>query len=181
MAVTRQCFNRRLDQLHHVDSSTGSFSINPFFNSTIISFLPSSLHISGLSTNSIFWRAQAIYGDFIINCPAYQLATAFSDAGLSVYMMIFRASTQIHGASATFLNSPAPQTQDPELAAKMQDYWISFVKTMDPNGGKNDSSGVQRQMWPKYLVNGRNETSFSVLEVYGSDVSVKADEDTDGR
>jgi len=52
---------------------------------------------------------------------------------------------------------------------------------MDPNGGKNDSSGVQRQMWPKYLVNGRNETSFSVLEVYGSDVSVKADEDTDGR
>lgn len=36
-------------------------------------------------------------------------------------------------------------------------------------------------MWPKYLVNGRNETSFSVLEVYGSDVSVKADEDTDGR
>ncbi|THZ75700.1 hypothetical protein D6C85_02741 [Aureobasidium pullulans] len=84
--------------------------------------------------------------------------------------MMFKAGTQIHGASAAFLNSPAPQTQDPELAAKMQDYWISFVKTMGPNGGKNNSSGVQR-----------NETSFSVLEVYGSDVSVKADEDTDGR
>ena len=139
------------------------------------------MHISGLSTDSIFWRAQAIYGDFIINCPTYQLATAFSDAGLSVYKMIFRASTQIHSASAAFLSSPAPLTQDPELAAKMQDYWISFVKTRDPNGGKNDFSGVQRQMWPKYLVNGRNETSFSVLEVYGSDVSVKADEDTDGR
>ncbi|THV83201.1 hypothetical protein D6D29_04066 [Aureobasidium pullulans] len=95
--------------------------------------------------------------------------------------MIFKAGTQIHGASAAFLNSPAPLTQDPELAAKMQDYWISFVKTMDPNGGKNDSSEVQRQTWPKYLLNGRNETSFSVLEVHGSDVGVKADEDTNSR
>jgi len=174
-------FYRRLDQLYPVDSFAGSFFNNPFFNSTIISFLSSSLHISGLSANSIFWRTQAIYGDFIINCPTYQLATAFSDAGLPVYEMIFIAGTQIHGASAAFLNSPAPQTQDPELAAKMQDYWISFVKTMDPNGGKNDSSGVQRQMWPRYTGNCRNETSFSVLEVYGSDVGVKADEDTNSR
>ncbi|THY81075.1 hypothetical protein D6C95_09241 [Aureobasidium pullulans] len=114
-------FYRRIDQLYPVGSFAGSFFNNPFFNSTIISFLSSS-HISGLSANSIFWRTQAIYGDFIINCPTYQLATAFSDAGLPVYKMIFRASTQIHGASATFLNSPAPLTQDPELAAKMQDY-----------------------------------------------------------
>ncbi|THW24620.1 hypothetical protein D6D23_05100 [Aureobasidium pullulans] len=109
-------------------------------------------YAQGLYAYGYFYYGPAVDGRIIQDLPSQELeagnlaklATAFSDAGLPVYKMMFKAGTQIHGASAAFLNSPAPQTQDPELAAKMQDYWISFVKTMGPNGGKNNSSGVQR-------------------------------------
>ncbi|KAI5239122.1 hypothetical protein E4T42_08798 [Aureobasidium subglaciale] len=168
---------RRLDQLYSTSSFTGDYLKIPCFNSIIISFLASSLNVTGLSTNSVFWRAQAIYGDFIINYPTHNLATAFSNTGLRVYKMLLTDGIQNHVASAAYLNSPPNQTTDPTLPAMMQDYWISFVKTLDPNG----NLGIQRPTWPRLLGDGRNETGFSVVGVEDGEVGVKTDEDANVR
>ncbi|KAI5238920.1 hypothetical protein E4T43_07099 [Aureobasidium subglaciale] len=77
-------FYRRFDQLYPISSFTGD------------SRIPTSIQLLSQSSHPI-------YGDFIINCPTYNLATAFSNAGLPVYKMLFRDGTQIHGASATYL------------------------------------------------------------------------------
>jgi carboxylesterase type B len=49
--------------------------------------------------NSTFFQRQQIFGDFIINCPTYYMATAVSDWGLPVWKMIFDAGSQLHGAT----------------------------------------------------------------------------------
>jgi carboxylesterase type B len=53
--------------------------------------------------NSTFWQRQTIFGDFIINCPTYYMASAMSDMGVPTYKLIFNAGTQKHGATGSFI------------------------------------------------------------------------------
>lgn len=55
--------------------------------------------------NSTFFQRQQIFGDFIIDCPTYYMATAASDAGLDVYKLLFYAGNELHGATSPFLFS----------------------------------------------------------------------------
>jgi hypothetical protein len=55
--------------------------------------------------NSTFWQRQYIFGDFIINCPTYYMASAMADAGQPAYKLIFNAGTQLHGATSAFIFS----------------------------------------------------------------------------
>lgn len=57
------------------------------------------------SYNSTFWQRQYIFGDYIINCPTYYMASAMADYGLPAYKLIFNAGTQLHGATAPFIFS----------------------------------------------------------------------------
>jgi carboxylesterase type B len=52
--------------------------------------------------NSTFWQRQTLFGDFIINCPTYYMASAMADEGVPTYKLIFNAGTQKHGATGTF-------------------------------------------------------------------------------
>jgi hypothetical protein len=56
--------------------------------------------------NSTFWQRQTLFGDFIINCPTYYMASATADAGLPAYKLVFNAGTQLHGATSPFLLNP---------------------------------------------------------------------------
>jgi hypothetical protein len=56
--------------------------------------------------NSTFWQRQTLFGDFIINCPTYYMASAMADAGLPAYKLVFNAGTQLHGATSPFLLNP---------------------------------------------------------------------------
>ena len=56
--------------------------------------------------NSTFWQRQTLFGDFIINCPTYYMASAMADAGLPAYKLVFNAGTQLHGATSPFLLQP---------------------------------------------------------------------------
>lgn len=58
--------------------------------------------------NSTFFQRQTLFGDFIINCPSYYMASAVSDYGLPVYKMIFNAGNQFHAATAPFLYGNNP-------------------------------------------------------------------------
>lgn len=56
--------------------------------------------------NSTFWQRQTLFGDFIINCPSYYMASAMSDAGVLTYKLIFNAGNQKHGATGPFITAP---------------------------------------------------------------------------
>lgn len=56
--------------------------------------------------NSTFWQRQYLFGDYIINCPTYYMASAMADAGLPSYKLVFNAGTQLHGATSPFLLQP---------------------------------------------------------------------------
>jgi carboxylesterase type B len=60
-------FWTRLSMLYPVTDFTGSYFDNDFFNSTVIASLASAFGLE--VSNPQFWRAQDIYGDFVIDCP----------------------------------------------------------------------------------------------------------------
>lgn len=68
--------------------------------------------------NSTFWQRQTLFGDFIINCPTYYMASAASDMGLPVYKLIFNAGNQKHGATGAFVfeSNDSPSKTNPSLA-----------------------------------------------------------------
>jgi carboxylesterase type B len=56
--------------------------------------------------NSTFWQRQYFFGDYIINCPTYYMASAMADAGVPAWKLVFNAGTQLHGATSPFLLQP---------------------------------------------------------------------------
>lgn len=57
--------------------------------------------------NSTFFQRARWFGDFIINCPTYYMATAASDWGSPVYKLTFAAGTELHGAIGPFTETIA--------------------------------------------------------------------------
>lgn len=52
--------------------------------------------------NSTFYQRAQLFGDFIISCPTYYMASAVSDSGNPVYKLIFDAGAQVHGSLIPF-------------------------------------------------------------------------------
>ena len=65
--------------------------------------------------NGTFWQRAEIWGDYIIDCPTYYMASAVADAGLATYKLIFNAGTQLHGATAPFIYAA---NDDPSESSK---------------------------------------------------------------
>ena len=171
-------FFDRVEQLYPLSDVSGAYFDNEFFSSQTADFIESSLNIS-VKDNSEYWRAQQIYGDYVINCPTYYQASAFSEHDLPVYKLIFNAGTELHGAPQAFFQSAPPETSDPELARAMLAYWTSFTTTLDPNS--ITYSNASRPVWPRYTGCGSNQTEFRVLEVYPDSFEVRADPDANAR
>lgn len=169
-------FFSRLEQLYPLSDYSGTYFDNEFFSSATIDLLDSSLNLT-LNGNSEYWRAQQIYGDYVINCPTYYQASAFASNSLPVYKLIFNAGTEIHGAPGTFFTTAPSQSTDPRLASDMVGYWNSFTATLDPNAVSY--SNVSRTVWPQYT--GGNRTDFQVLEAYPNSFNVSSDLDANAR
>jgi hypothetical protein len=171
-------FFDRVEQLYPLSDFSGAFFDNKFFSAPIAALLDQSL-ASNLSVkgNSEYWRAQQIYGDYVINCPTYYQALAFSEHDLPVYKLIFNAGTEVHGAPQSFFQSAPAATSDPDLARAMVGYWTSFTTTLDPNAIAY--SNASKPVWPRYA--GGNQTEFRVLEVYPDSFEVRSDSDANER
>ena len=165
-------FFDRVKQLYPLSDFSGTYFDNPFFSSQTAEFLESRANLS-VKTNSEYWRAQQIYGDYVINCPTYYQASAFSEHNLPVYKLIFNAGNELHGAPQSFFQLAPSETPTPDLARAMLGYWTSFTVTLDPNA--ISYSNASRAVWPQYT--GGNETDFRVLEVYPSSFQVRSDSD----
>lgn len=53
--------------------------------------------------NSTFYQRAQLFGDFIIDCPTYYMASAVSDWGNPAYKFLFYAGTELHGAIYAFV------------------------------------------------------------------------------
>lgn len=169
-------FFSRLEQLYPLSDYSGTYFDNDFFSSATTDLLASSLNLTHKG-NSEYWRAQQIYGDYVINCPTYYQASAFASNNLPVYKLIFNAGTEIHAAPAVFFTTAPSQSTDPKLARDMVGYWTSFAATLDPNA--ISYSNVSRTSWPQYT--GGNQTEFRVLEAYPNSFNVSSDRDANVR
>jgi hypothetical protein len=168
-------FFARVEQLYPLSDFSGTYFDNGFFSSDTANLLESSLNLS--ANNSEYWRAQQIYGDYVINCPSYFQASAFAEHDLPVYKLIFNAGSELHGAPGPFFTTAASQSTDPKLARDMVGYWTSFTATLDPNPILY--SNISRKVWPRYT--GGNQTDFRVLKAYSDSFEVGSDPDANAR
>ncbi|ROW07763.1 hypothetical protein VMCG_03431 [Cytospora schulzeri] len=159
---------------HYIFPSAG-----PAFFSRLYQLYPRSAY------NSTFFQRQSWYGDFIISCPTYQIATSAVDHisnSSAVFKLVFHAGSQLHDATAAFLNSNVtgwPSANNQTIAAIITSYWISFATTTDPNPLRVPEAPY----WPSYTAGGAGSAAegesvgFEVLDVtYGG---IEAVEDPD--
>ncbi|SMY21325.1 unnamed protein product [Zymoseptoria tritici ST99CH_1A5] len=99
--------------------------------------------------NSTFFQRQQFFGDFIISCPTYYMASASADAGLPTYKLIFDAGTQQHEATFDFIYMPSSSTNNATIADYMKDWVISFTVHMDPNE-QSFTGASGKPYWPMY-------------------------------
>ncbi|KAJ6622814.1 extracellular triacylglycerol lipase precursor [Mycena sp. CBHHK59/15] len=106
----------------------------------------------------VFKRAAAIAGDLVIQAPRRFWSQVASSQGTNVFSYIFTdpqpenppflgvAHTDelpyVYGQITVAANGTGPGT----LSKMMQDYWISFATSLDPNDGK----GTHRPKWEAY-------------------------------
>lgn len=122
--------------------------------------------------NSTFFQRQTLYGDFIITCPTYYMATATSDYGLPVYKLIFDAGAQTHGATRAFLGfTPGDNGNNATLSLIMKDWFISFTQELDPN--TVSYSNASKPNWPLYQTPGTD--GFSVMSVNYTEIGARSD------
>jgi hypothetical protein len=151
----------------------------PSFFSRLYELYPAS------AFNSTFFQRSTFFGDFIINCPTYQMATAMTDHGYNssaVFKLRFAAGSQLHAATLPFLASSAtgfPGANNATIAEIMSSYWISFTVTHDPNPLRSSKAPV----WPSYMSGGKGNTSngegvgFDTLSITYASVETVRDPD----
>ncbi|KAF2720716.1 alpha/beta-hydrolase [Polychaeton citri CBS 116435] len=134
------------------------------------------------SFNSTLFQRQQIFGDSIIECPTYYIASAFSDWKLPTYKMIFGAGTQLHAATLEFFFIPDSNISNTTLGNIMKDYFTSFIVNLDPN--LESYSGVPRPYWPQYNPYGpanQTDVNWAVMNINATMMSVVRDSDVNGR
>ncbi|KJA28262.1 hypothetical protein HYPSUDRAFT_129787 [Hypholoma sublateritium FD-334 SS-4] len=128
----------------------------------------------GLSSE--YKRQAAFYGDFVYQSSRRTLSHQISAQGIPVFAYLFTD----HDAVTTICNAVPHTSEIPyvfgrlmnvtprasALSTIMQDYWISFVDTLDPN----DHRGSERPEWARYTPNNQ-----VVLELNGQRTALVPD------
>ncbi|EMC98112.1 hypothetical protein BAUCODRAFT_32113 [Baudoinia panamericana UAMH 10762] len=127
--------------------------------------------------NSTLFQRQSIYGDYIIDCPTYYMATATSDWGQPTWKMIFNAGSQLHGADGPFLWGPQSGVNNVTLANIMKDWYLGFIINLDPN--TIAYSNTPKPYWPQYQT--PSGSNFSVMDVNYTMMGVIPDMDANAR
>jgi len=115
--------------------------------------------------------------------PTYYMATAYTDTtspnNSAVFKLVFAAGSQLHAATAPFLNSATTTLSgnNATLARIMTSYWISFAVTHDPNPLRSSDA----PFWPSYSAGGPGNVAsgqsvaFIVLAVTYNSISTVGD------
>lgn len=151
----------------------------PSFFSRLYQLYPRSAY------NSTFFQRQTWFGDFIINCPTYLMASRAVDHNSNssaVYKLTFDAGTQLHGATLPFIFNTDIDwagVNNVTLARIMTSYFISFTITHDPNTLKI----AEAPQFPSYISGGAGNASygesvgFNTLAVTYASINTQQDPD----
>ncbi|QIW96956.1 hypothetical protein AMS68_002474 [Peltaster fructicola] len=151
----------------------------PSFFSRLYQLYPRSAY------NSTFFQRQTWFGDFIINCPTYFMASRAVDHNSNssaVYKLTFDAGSELHGATAAFIFSNDinwPGANNNTLAKIMTSYFVSFAVSYDPNPLRVAGAPT----FPNYISGGSGNSSngesvgFSTLAVTYTSISTQHDPD----
>jgi carboxylesterase type B len=100
---------------HDIESIKTLFpSATPSFISKLLDLYPASDFLSA------FLRHAEWFGDFIINCPTYYMATAISKMGYPVYKLRFAAGKKVHGSLVPFVETKDIEGMLPILLSSSQ-------------------------------------------------------------
>lgn len=159
-------------------------SAGPAFFSRLYDLYPAS------DFNSTFFQRQTWFGDFIINCPTYYMASNAVDRNTNrsaIFKLTFAAGSQLHGATVPFLVSSVtgdwPNANNQTLAEIMTSYWISFIVTHDPNVLKLSNAPY----WPSYASGGNGTVAngesvgFDTLAITYTTIGPAKDPDASAR
>ncbi|KZP00029.1 alpha/beta-hydrolase [Calocera viscosa TUFC12733] len=124
--------------------------------------------------NSTFYHRSQWFGDFIIDCPAYYMASAVADAGLPAYKLLFYAGTELHAATGPYLylnnNDGTPAGND-TLGLIMRDWYLSFATCLNPN--EVSFSETPKPYWSAY----NDGSGFLAMSVNYTQMGVVTDFD----
>ncbi|KAK5114101.1 hypothetical protein LTR62_002670 [Meristemomyces frigidus] len=139
--------------------------------------------------NSTFFQRAQWLGDFSIDCPTYFMASQavnHNSNTSAVFKLTFAAGVQTHASTAPFLANVDINysgANNVTIAKIMTAYWLSFVRTNDPNPLKLDIAPY----WPSYhsggdgnLANGES-VGFKDLAVTYTTIGPQEDPDANER
>jgi carboxylesterase type B len=134
--------------------------------------------------NSTFFRSAGAFGDFIIDCPTYYIASAVSDVA-PVWKMVFDAGTQLHGADKDFLFNTTFGTQPGQnltIANVMKDWYLSFVVEGDPNA-RTFIGDPKPVTWAMYMngFNGDDGKGFNIMSINYTEIGMVRDPDASAK
>ena len=136
-----QTFWDTMNKLYPIEAYSDPSFIN-------LPFVAPVSHWLGAASDPYFWQYASVFGDAFINCPTYQLSTAFATAGAPVYKLIFDAGRVVHAATMDFLLGASSAAPNPTVAAQMKAYFAAFIVGGDPN---TDFAGAAaRPAWPAW-------------------------------
>ncbi|KAF9470876.1 extracellular triacylglycerol lipase precursor [Pholiota conissans] len=116
--------------------------------------------------NPEFKRWAAVFGDFVFQAARRKISKSMSASGIKVFGYQFTGPNATamadipaapgslgvtHSSELTYVFGPQTfgSPASPSLSAIMQDYWISFAVSLNPNDGK----GFKRHHWVQYSSN----------------------------
>ena len=117
--------------------------------------------------NSTFFQYSTIFGDALIACTTRTVAKYVSAANLDVWKFIFRAGTELHGATAAYIfDDPAASPPSDYLGDWLREWIVGFVVQGDPNALQ---TGDARPVLPRY------NDGEQILVVNQTDTAVDVD------
>ncbi|KAJ7889615.1 esterase 1 [Mycena leptocephala] len=143
-------------------ASVGTTSVDQIVSQISTSFTPCCPFNTGTDTfgfSSEYKRAAALLGDVLIQAPRRFWSQTASAGGTTVYSYMFIDPQPqnppflgvAHLSELPYIYGGITGPDKVALSVMMQDYWISFATSLDPNDGK----GSTRPTWEEYGVDQR--------------------------
>lgn len=173
--LANDSFFTQLDALYPAsDFAVGS----PFFQQN---FFSSSSYAGYKNTwpesNTAFWKLQAQYGDYFIDCGTYDMGRAAVSEDVPVWKYIFNSGSYLHAATAGDLFYPSSTSQADDLKA----YYLAFAQSLDPNANTGVSAGANRIYFPPYSALYAQQSKYVAMQVNDTAFGIIFDPDQNAR
>lgn len=182
-AATPEFFTA-LDQVYPLSDFGPSYiAANNFFQSPVFAVVGLVVQAAGgalQKNNTVYWKSQAIWGDFAIHCPTRYLASAAFNqtTKVPIWKLRFNAGYYAHGAAQSYVLDISPALIfNTTLAGIMKDWYLSFFINQDPNFALPTREASARPWFPQYGAENEvmhvNETETGVI--HDIDASARCD------